>query len=76
MSTLLDPSSSGAKLLHKKARNLITILLLTSQPVKIDQLMNWMEYKKRQSFREIYISPLQNSGLITMTNPDSPNDPE
>jgi len=39
-------------------------------------MMKWMEYKKRQSFRELYILPLQNSGLISMTNPEKPNDPE
>jgi ATP-dependent DNA helicase RecG len=39
-------------------------------------MMKWMEYKKRQSFRELYILPLQNTGLIPMTNPEKPNDPE
>ena len=69
-------NEKSAKLLHKKVKNLITILFLTSQPAKIEQMMNWMEYKKRQSFRELYILPLQNSGLIAMTNPEKPNDPE
>ena len=69
-------NEKGTKLLHKKTKNLITILFLTSQPIRIEQMMKWMEYKKRQSFRELYVLPLQNSGLISMTNPEKPNDPE
>ena len=38
--------------------------------------MKWMEYKKRQSFRELYLLAFQNSGLISMTNPEKLNDPE
>jgi len=69
-------NEKSVKLLHKKVKNLITILFLTSQPAKIEQMMKWMEYKKRQISRELYILPLQNSGLIAMTNPEMPNDPE
>lgn len=71
------PSSSGkgAKLLAKKSFYLIEILALTSEPAKIEKLMEWMAYKKRQSFRELYLIPLQQAGLIRKTNPDKRNDP-
>lgn len=72
------PSSieKGTKLLAKKSFNLISILALTSRPVKIEKMMEWMKYNKRQSFREIYLVPLQQAGLVTKTNPQKSNDPE
>lgn len=71
------PSSTekGANLLAKKTFNLITILAITTEPVKVEILMEWMAYKKRQSFRELYIVPLQKAGLISKTNPEKKNDP-
>jgi len=69
-------SLKGANLFHKKAWYLIKILFLTSKETGIDKLMKWMEYKKRQSFRENYLIPLQKAELISMTKPDKPNDPE
>lgn len=69
-------NEKGAKLLAKKAFNLIRIMTLTTEPSAIEQLMNWMDYKKRQSFREIYLVPLQKCGIISKTNPEKPNDPE
>ncbi|MCX6250544.1 MAG: hypothetical protein NTX61_07315 [Bacteroidetes bacterium] len=69
-------SEKGANLLHKKTRYLLSILMLTSKETGIDQLMVWMSYKKRQTFRENYMIPLQKAGLISMTKPEKPNDPE
>lgn len=72
------PSSfeKGANLLAKKSLNLISILSLCSEAAKIENLMEWMNYKKRQSFRELYLVPLQQTGLITKTNPSKTNDPD
>lgn len=71
------PSSveKGANLLAKKTFNLIVILAITTEPVKVEMLMEWMAYKKRPSFRELYIVPLQKAGLISKTNPEKKNDP-
>ena len=66
----------GAKLLSRKSFNLIIILLLTSAPVKIEKMMEWINYKKRQSFRELYLNPLQQVGFVTKTNIKKINDPE
>jgi ATP-dependent DNA helicase RecG len=72
------PSSAekGAKLLAKKSFNLILILTLTSEPIKIEKMMECMHYKKRQSFRELYLVPLQHAELVTKTNPGKGNDPD
>lgn len=72
------PSSTekGTKLLARKSFNLISILALTTSPIKIETMMEWMDYKKRQSFRELYLVPLQQEGLLSKTNPEKSNDPD
>ena len=50
-------------------------MILTTEPATIEELLTWMDYKKRQSLREIYLLPLQNCGLLAKTNPEEPNDP-
>jgi ATP-dependent DNA helicase RecG len=69
-------AQKGAKLLSRKSLNLISILMLTSAPVKIEKMMEWMNYKKRQSFRELYLNPLQQVGFVKKTNMKKINDPE
>lgn len=66
----------GTNLLHKKALYLLSILVLTANPVKLEQLMLWMGYSNRATFRANYLLPLQVSGLLTRTNPENPSDPE
>jgi ATP-dependent DNA helicase RecG len=63
-------SEKGAKLLHKETSYLIRILLLTCVPISLNQLMKWMEYSKRQTFRKNYLFPLQQVGFVSMTKPD------
>lgn len=64
------------KVLQKKTRYMISILALSAHPVKMDEMMDWLEYKNRNTFRNSYLGPLQQEGLITKTNPDKPKDPE
>jgi ATP-dependent DNA helicase RecG len=64
------------KVLQKKTRYLMGVLALTSTPVKLDELLDWFEYKSRKAFRDSYLEPLQQEGLIAKTNPDKPSDPE
>jgi ATP-dependent DNA helicase RecG len=66
----------GTKLLHKKVRYLIAILSLATDPVKLDTLMAWIGYSNRNTFRNNYLLPLQQAGLLAMTNPEKPKDPE
>lgn len=63
-------------LLHKKSNYLLSILVLTSEPIKLEKLMEWIGYKNRNTFRENYLDPLQQMDLVAKTNPDNPNDPE
>ena len=69
-------AEKGAKLLAKKSFNLILILILSTEPIKIEKMMECMNYKKRQSFRELYLMPLQQAELVTKTNPEKSNDPD
>jgi len=66
----------GTNLLHKKIAYLITILALSTRPTKLEQIMNWMNYKNRKTFRDNYLEPLQQVQFIKKTNPDNPKDPE
>lgn len=66
----------GTQLLHKKAYYYITILMLAAAPVKLKELMQWLNYKNEKTFRDIYLKPLRESGLVSLTNPGNPTDPE
>ncbi len=72
---VLGWAQKGTKLLHKKTSYLIRILLLTLNPITFSDLMKWIEYSKRQTFRENYLIPLQQVGFVTMTKPDEQDAP-
>ena len=63
-------SQNGAKVLHKKTSYFIRILLFTIYPISLSQLMEWISYSNRRSFREIYLLPLQQVDFIRMTKPN------
>lgn len=66
----------GTQLLRKKVWYLISILSLVAEPVKTGELVKWLDYKNEKFFRDNYIKPLRQSGLMTLTNPAKPTDPE
>lgn len=66
----------STKILHKKARYIITILFLCSESISLESLMNALDYKNRKTFRENYLNPLEQVQFIEKTNPEKPNDPE
>lgn len=68
-------TQNGAKLLHRKTSYLIRILLLTIEPITLEDLMRRMNYSKRQTFRENYLLPLQEVGFVNMTLPETPSSP-
>lgn len=68
-------TQNGAKLLHRKTSYLIRILLLTIEPITLEDLMGRMNYSKRQTFRENYLLPLQEVGFVNMTLPETPSSP-
>lgn len=69
-------SKKGIQLLRKKNWYLISILALTTEPTKLSELMSWLNYKNKKTFRDNYINPLRQTGLISFTNPDKPTSPD
>ncbi len=66
----------GTELLKKKNWYLIGILSLCTQPIGMADLMKAFDYKNTKTFRDNYLKPLRESGLIVFTNPDKPTDPD
>ena len=69
-------SEKGTNLIHKKIRYLIGILALSAKAIPLGDLMDFLEYSNRKTFRENYLNPLESLKLLTKTNPDKPNDPD
>jgi predicted transcriptional regulator len=68
-------SKKGTQLLRKKTWYIISILTLSIEPVPMRQLLRLIGYKNEKSFRDNYLRPLRQTGLISMTLPESQNDP-
>ncbi|MDD4630884.1 MAG: putative DNA binding domain-containing protein [Proteiniphilum sp.] len=66
----------GAQLLKKKNWYLIGILSLCCLPIALSELMAAFDYKNANTFRNNYLKPLRNAGLIVFTIPDKPTDPD
>ncbi len=64
----------SGKLLKKRARVLLSTLLLTLTPVSIDDLTNILGYRSKERFRDDYIKPLKDNKLIEYTL-EKANDP-
>ncbi len=56
----------------------LLLLLLTDpeEPLKVQGMMEKLGLKHRPTFRKNYLKPALDQGLISMTNPDSPNSPK
>jgi len=66
----------STQLLHKKVRYYLLILILALKPIKLKELMHFLDYKNEKIFRDNYIKPLRDTGLITITHPETPTNPE
>ena len=64
------------QLLKKKNRYLIGILSLCSLPIALSDLMAAFDYKNAKTFRDNYLKPLRDSGLVVFTIPEKPTDPD
>ena len=69
-------TQKGIKLLQKRNTYYIQILLLTSKHVSLDEMMRWIGYKNRSTFRRNYLETLESIGFVTKTIPDVPNSPD
>lgn len=67
---------NGTKLLHKKTHYYIQILFLTSKPIALDEMMQFMGYSNRAKFRGSYLEPLEQLDLVTKTIPEVPSSPD
>jgi hypothetical protein len=78
-----DPDAFKVPSIHEKSTNLLgkkfmtimKILIGTGLPVSMEQLMIFMNYKNRKTFRELYMHPLMQNNLIKRTIPEKPNAP-
>jgi len=65
----------STQLLKKKNRYFIGILSLCSEPISSNDLLKAFGYKNEKTFRDNYLKPLREAGLIQLTNPQKPTDP-
>ena len=49
---------------------------MASEPVKMSEMLNALDYKNQKTFRDNYLSPLRQVGFIEFTNPAKPTDPD
>ncbi len=63
------------KLLRIRGRVILSTLLLTLVPTKLEELTSILEYKSKERYRDDYVKPLKDNNLIAYTIPDKPNDP-
>lgn len=66
----------GTNFLHKKVMYIISILIICAKPVSLNDLMQYMEYANRKTFRDNYLLPLRKAGFIELTIPENINDPD
>jgi len=69
-------SEKGTKWLHKKIRYILAILSCCAEPISLSDLMLYLDYKNRKTFRDNYMKPLEQLQWIARTNPDSPFTPD
>lgn len=55
---------------------MVAILALCGRPTSFGQLMDFFQYKNRNTFRENYINPLKRQEFIVATNPETLNAPD
>ena len=64
----------SGELLKKRARVLLSTLLLTILPVSLEELAEALGYKSKERYRDDYVKPLKDNGLIEYTL-EQANDP-
>ncbi len=69
-------AEKGRKLLSKRNITLLSVITMCVSPVKIDDLLTVLKFNSRDRFRELYLTPLRQSGIIEQTIRDKPNSPD
>lgn len=65
----------GTKLLHNKVAYIVKILLLSVQPIALVELMAYIGYSNRSTFRQNYLLPLQEAALLQKTDTEATSSP-
>lgn len=65
----------SGELLKKRGRIILSTLLLTLEPISLEELATSLGYKSKERYRDDYVKPLKDNHLISYTIPDNPNDP-
>lgn len=66
-------TEKGTKLFNKRTLNLLKIILMTLKPAALTKIMDWIGYKNRKQFRELYLKSLIQGKLIEYTLPAKPS---
>jgi predicted transcriptional regulator len=64
----------SGELLKKRGRILLCTLLLTILPISLEELAKILGYKSKERYRDDYVKPLKENGLIEYTL-ERANDP-
>jgi len=65
----------SGELLKKRGKIILSTLLLTLEPVNLEELAATLCYKSKERYRDDYVKPLKDNHLISYTIPDNPNAP-
>lgn len=63
-------AEKSTRLTHKKVRYLISVLMLSGEPINLEDMMKAICYANKSTFRTNYIKPLEQMQMIRMTNPE------
>jgi len=63
------------ELLKKRARVILSTLLLTLNPIPLEELATKLMYRSKERYRDDYLKPLKDNNLISYTIPEKTNDP-
>ncbi len=63
------------ELLKKRARVILSTLLLTLNPIPLEELATKLAYRSKERYRDDYVKPLKDNNLISYTIPEKTNDP-
>ena len=66
-------NKKSTQLLPNKIWYIVALLALCTTPISFGQLMDFFQYKNRNTFRDKYLNPLKRLGFIMATRPDTPN---
>ena len=62
--------------LKKKSSEILSSLLLSLIPVTLESMAGILGYRSKERYRDDYIKPLKDNGLIGYTIPEKANDPD